>query len=448
MNKKLIPGVVLALLMIIQLACNAGVPTSAPDTVATLNGLYTAAAQTATAAVPGSVFTATPGLPLPTATFVQPLPTSTPFVILTNTPGPVARCDAAAFVRDVSVVDGSVFSRGASFTKTWRLQNVGTCSWTPSYALVFTGGDSMNGPSAAGLGATVNPGQSIDVSVSLIAPSTDGHYRGYWKLRNASGSLFGVGAQADVAFWADIVVKGPAYAAFDFISNFCDAEWESNSGPLACPGTEGDEAGYVLRVDSPKLENGDRADGASLLTFPRDNRNGFITGTYPAVTVERGDRFRALLSCGFNNERCNVIFRLEFRSAGQVYKLGTWNEAYEGRFFTVDVDLNSLAGMRGKFILTVLANGSARDDAALWVSPRIVRNGNPPPTLTPSITPTPTLTLTPTVTPPSRPPPHLRPRSPRRPPIRPRTRPRPRPPLETCVIILTEMTTEVPQHAL
>ncbi len=401
MNKKFIPGGVLALLMIVQLACSAVAPTpGSPDTVATLNGLYTAAAQTSTAAVQQPVSTATPGLPLPTptATFIQPLPTSTPFVILTNTPGPVVRCDAAAFVRDVTVADGSVISRGDRFTKTWRLQNVGTCSWTPSYALVFVSGDSMGGPSAVNLGANVNPGQSIDVSVSLTAPSTDGRYRGYWKLRNANYSLFGVGSQADTAFWVDIQVKGPSFASFDFVSNFCEADWENNNGLLPCPGTEGDPNGFVFRVDSPKLENGGRADGAALLTYPKDSRNGFISGTYPAVDVENGDRFRALLSCGYNNERCNVIFRLEFRSGGQVWKLGTWNEAYEGKYFTVDVDLSSLAGKRGKFILTVLANGSARDDQALWISPRIVRNGNPPPTLTPSITPTPTMTFTPTLT--------------------------------------------------
>lgn len=401
MNKKFIPGIVLALLMIVQLACSAAVPgPGTPDTVATLNGLYTAAAQTGTASSQQSIptATATPGPPLPTATFIQPLPTSTPFVILTNTPGPVARCDAAAFVRDVSITDGSVISRGGKFTKTWRLQNVGTCSWTPAYALVFVSGDSMGGPAAVSMGATVNPGQSIDLSVALTAPSGDGHYRGYWKLRNASYTLFGVGSQADTAFWVDIQVKGPSYASYDFVSNVCEADWENNNGLLPCPGTEGDPNGFVFRVDSPKLENGDRADGSALLTFPKDNRNGFISGTYPALDIQNGDRFRALVSCGYNNERCNVIFRLEFRSSGQVYKLGSWNEAYEGKYFSVDVDLSSLAGRRGKFILTVLANGSARDDEALWISPRIVSNGNPPPSLTPSITPTPTLTFTPTAT--------------------------------------------------
>lgn len=398
MNKKLIPGVVLAIVMIVQLACSAATPPGTPDTVATLNGLYTAAAQTATSAVQGPFPTVTPGVILPTATFIQPIPTNTPFIIPTSSPAPVARCDAAAFVRDVTVADGSVFSRGAGFTKTWRLQNVGTCSWTPSYALVFVSGDLLGGVTAVGLGANVNPGQSIDVSVALSAPTVDGHFRGNWKLRNAAGALFGVGSEAQTAFWVDIVVKGPSFAALDFVESYCEADWESNRTLLPCPGAEGDPNGYVIRVNSPKLENGDRIDGAALLTFPDDSRNGFISGTFPAITVERGDRFRALVSCGFNNERCNVIFRLEFRSGGQVTRLGSWNEAYEGQYFSVDLDLSSLAGQRGKFILTVLANGSARDDAALWVSPRIVRNGNPPPTLTPSITPTATQTFTPTAT--------------------------------------------------
>ena len=79
MKKKIIPGLVLALLMIIQLACNAAAPAGTPDTVATLNGLYTAAAQTSTSIVVQPTATVTPGLPLPTATFIQPLPTSTSY---------------------------------------------------------------------------------------------------------------------------------------------------------------------------------------------------------------------------------------------------------------------------------------------------------------------------------------------------------------------------------
>ncbi|PIU90073.1 MAG: hypothetical protein COS63_04110, partial [Anaerolineae bacterium CG06_land_8_20_14_3_00_57_67] len=52
----------------------------------------------------------------------------------------VTRCDWAQFVADITVPDGASFAPGAAFTKTWRLKNIGTCTWTTSYALVFVSG--------------------------------------------------------------------------------------------------------------------------------------------------------------------------------------------------------------------------------------------------------------------------------------------------------------------
>jgi len=401
MPKKRSLGLFLVLLTIIQLACNASAAPSTPDTVATLNGLYTAAAQTGTAAAVQGAATATPGLPLPTASPIQPIPTSTPFTIPTT--GPVARCDAADFVKDVSVADGTNMARGATFTKTWRLQNTGTCSWTSSYALVFVSGDSMGGSAVVALTGNVNPGGTIDLSVTLTSPGKDGHYRGYWKLRNAANAMFGIGQNGDTAFWVDINVKGPAYAALDFVARYCNADWENNNNVLPCPGTEGDEKGYVIQISSPKLENGSRTDDPSLLTVPKNSNNGFIMGTYPAFEVQAGDRFRSLLSCRYNLDRCDVIFRLDYKTGGQTRSLASWHEVYDGQYYNIDLDLGSLAGQTVKFILVVSANGSARDDEALWVGPRIVRNGVPPATLTPSLTPiftlTPTASFTPTFTP-------------------------------------------------
>ncbi len=51
--------------------------------------------------------------------------------------------------------------------------------------------------------------------------------------------------------------------------------------------------------------------------------------------------------------------------------MNSWREVYEGQYRTVNVDLSSLAGNDVKFILTVLANGSANADRALWLAPRI-----------------------------------------------------------------------------
>src|SRR5690606_1415501 len=153
-----------------------------------------------------------------------------------------------------------------------------------------------------------------------------------------------------------------------------------------------------------KYENGTNADSVGLLSVPRDKRNGIISGQFPAFTVQPGDRFRALVYCQYQATKCNVIFKLNYLNNGQVKTLGTWNEAYEGNYYTIDLSLNNLAGETLKFILEVDANGGNNQDYAIWLNPRIVRLGNPPPTSnasrtpTASQTPSPTFTLTPTST--------------------------------------------------
>lgn len=386
----------LAVILAAQLACNLpGSSPATPDTFATLNELYTASARTLEAAGTPSAFTPTPGLPLPTPTD-SILPTPTP---VSGSPAPLVRCDAAQFVADVTYPDGSLVNRNTSFVKIWRIRNAGTCTWTTSYALVFTGGDPLGAPAAVALPGSVNPGQSIEIPVPMIAPNKDGTYTGYWKLRNASGTLFGIGAQADKPFWVKIRVGGPSHTAYDFVARVCDAEWANAGEALPCPGAEGDAKGYVLPLNNPKLESGANANEPGLLTVPQDRRNGIISGQYPAFTIQSGDRFRALVNCRHNAKKCNVIFRLDFRSGGTVRTLGSWHEIYEGKFFPIDLDLSALAGQTGKFILYVSANGGMNEDFAVWINPRIVRQGNAPPTHTPSVTPTFTPTVTPSPTP-------------------------------------------------
>lgn len=394
-TKRLPITLSIVILVIAQLACNVPGNSATPDTFATLDGLYTASALTLEAAGTQTGFTATPGLPLPTAAEGSPVSaTGTP---ISQLPGPASRCDAAQFLGDVTYPDGSLVARNNTFVKIWRIRNVGTCSWTTSYALVFTSGDSMNGPAAVALAGTVNPGQYIEVPVTFTAPNKDGGYRGYWKLRNASGMLFGIGAQADTAFWVDIKVAGPSFVAYDFTSNHCQADWSNGNDGLPCPGTEGASKGFVIKLNDPKMENGVTKNEPALLTVPQDKNNGMISGQYPAFQVQAGDRFRALVNCQYNAKKCNVIFRLEYRSSGVVKTLGSWHEVYEGQYYPIDMDLSGLAGKTVKFILMVSANGGNNEDYAIWLHPHIIRQGNPPPTLTPSLTPT--MTLTPSMTP-------------------------------------------------
>jgi len=382
--KKYILSLFIIFLLTVQLACNLLSPQSGrTDTAATLNALYTAAAQTVSAGAGTTNLTATPGLPIPTSTN-NIVSAATSFPTL---PPVIVRCDAAQFVEDVNVKDGSILERGASFTKIWRLKNIGNCSWTTSYALVFVDGDSLSAPVAVSLTENVNPGQTFDFAITLTAPNEDGHYRGNWKLRNASGVLFGIGGDSATAFWVDINVKGSTYIRYDFAANYCDADWENNSKPLSCPGSQDDKKGYVIKLNKPKMESGANQNEPGLLMVPKNTKDGLIFGTFPNFKVQSGDHFRALVNCQYKAKNCNVIFNLSYMLNGVTTLLGSWREINEGKSYPVDVDLSALDGKRVRFILTVLSNGTFDDDEAVWVAPRITHQGVQP-TAIPSATPT------------------------------------------------------------
>ena len=137
--------------------------------------------------------------------------------IVHATPGSVppptySTCDRGAFVADVTIPDGSVLAPGASFTKTWRITNVGSCTWTTDYDLVFVFGSGFGAASAISLPSSVAPGATADFSVNMVAPSVAGHYRSYWRFRNAAGTQFGVGSGM-ITFFADIYVSSTGSAS-------------------------------------------------------------------------------------------------------------------------------------------------------------------------------------------------------------------------------------------
>lgn len=179
---------ILSLLLFFSLilfACN--LPTNkveenTPDIV------FTAAAQTVAAqltqAADSIVETNTPTrleTPTPVFTATSALPS----------PAPTEdSCDKAAFVTDVTVPDQTIFPPGETFTKTWRVRNVGTCTWTTDYDLVFVSGEQMGGISPQAMAGSVNPGDTVDISINLKAPATDGDYVGNWQIRNNKNALF------------------------------------------------------------------------------------------------------------------------------------------------------------------------------------------------------------------------------------------------------------------
>ena len=287
----------------------------------------------------------------------------------------------------MTIPDGSTFAPGSSFTKVWRLKNVGTCTWKTSYRLVFVSGDILGGRNLTFLPQEVAPGETIDLAMNFTAPIFEGKYRSNWQIRNEKGEIFGTNPTANRPFWVDIVVKTPPLTGttYDFAANACSAQWTSGSGTLACPGKNLDADGFVLVQSLARLEDGSTRSLPNLLTFPQNVFNGYIRGVYPSFKIQSGDRFRATVNCERGATSCGVLFRLDYQLAdGIIRDFWAFGERYEGNTFTVDLDLSSLAGRNVRFVFTVLSLGSPAGDRALWVEPRIVRTA---PALT--ITPTP-----------------------------------------------------------
>jgi hypothetical protein len=307
-------------------------------------------------------------------------------------------CDWAQFVADVTIPDGTSFAPGAAFTKTWRLKNIGTCAWNTSYALVYASGEKMGATTVVNLPSSVAPGATIDLTVNMIAPTTPGHYRGNWQLRNASNVLFGIGTKANSPFWVDINVSQTTSLGYDFVANYCAAAWSSGAGALPCPGADGDAKGFVLKQDAPKLENGATDASPGLLVVPQKVAGGYIQAVYPAFTVQKGDRFQSIVNCAYGASSCYVNFRLNYQiGTGAVKTLWTFKERYEGLFYRVNLDLSALAGQNVTFILYVAdisGYGSPAGDRALWGAPKIVRSGGvvvtPPSPTSTSTGPSPT----------------------------------------------------------
>jgi hypothetical protein len=136
------------------------------------------------------------------------------------------------------------------------------------------------------------------------------------------------------------------------------------------------------------------------LTYPEKSNDGLISGKYPAIKIESGDRFQTAIGCLNEANDCDMIYRLQYQIGnGSVRTLGQWREVYEGQSYPISIDLSTLSGERVKFILSVLANGSSHEDFALWINPRISRQSSQPPTATfTAPAPTTPATVTPTFT--------------------------------------------------
>ena len=150
------------------------------------------AASPLTSSMPSNTPVGSPGATdYPQFNFTPPdTDTQPPTTTQVPSTNPVSPCNDSAYVSDITIPDNTVMAPGASFIKTWALQNTGTCTWDTNYQLVFVSGDQMGG-SSTNLSTSVAPSQQVQVSVSLTAPTTASTYKGYWRLAADQGDSFG-----------------------------------------------------------------------------------------------------------------------------------------------------------------------------------------------------------------------------------------------------------------
>ncbi len=396
-------------LLVILMACNLFTrPAAGPDA----QTLQTLAAQTVQAALTAQSSTSAPpaatagahptttsptpttaaatSAPQPTSTTAPPSPTPQPPtptpIVPTATPTPKP-CNLATFIADVTVPDNTEFQPGEAFTKTWRLKNVGTCTWQ-NYSVVFDHGDAMGGAPVVPLAAVVAPGQEVDVSVNLTAPTNEGTYQGFWRLRDAHGVVFGL--TTGNPFWVKIKVVAPtatpvptptptatlpppALLVFDFYQQAPNATWyNGHSQTLPFPGSTSDSRGFARYADNALLEDGHRYRHV-LQTHPEWVNNGLITGHFPPFTLSQDGRFQAKIGfIALSNGACgvgDVEFRLYLhRPPAPPHRIAQWHATCDGTLQNVEVPL-SASSQPIRLILQVAAGSSSAQDWAVWVNP-------------------------------------------------------------------------------
>lgn len=121
------------------------------------------------------------------------LPTATPGVSPTPTKeGDEIGEDRAEFISDVTIPDYTEVETGEDITKTWRIRNSGTTTWTTEYIVEFEKGEKLGAPTQIKLSKSVKPNEFIDISIEFTVPNAAGEYTSYWILKNEDGEKVGV----------------------------------------------------------------------------------------------------------------------------------------------------------------------------------------------------------------------------------------------------------------
>lgn len=211
--------VLIALGAILLASCGGGnAPETTPTLALSVDQIQTFAVSTFSSALTMTAIVAPTSTPEATQTpqaTIPALSTSTAggLPVTGTTPGAVAggvaatsSCYGLTFVSDVTIPDNTQMDPGKAFTKTWKVQNSGSCAWDAGFKFQNTGGEAMG--STFTLPASVASGATYEISVPMTAPNKTGTLRSNWRMSTATGQFFG-----DEVYVAIVVGNASAPAA-------------------------------------------------------------------------------------------------------------------------------------------------------------------------------------------------------------------------------------------
>jgi hypothetical protein len=265
--------------------------------------------------------------------------------------------DKVAFIADVTVPDNTTMVANTAFTKTWRLKNIGTCTWTTAYSTTYISGDPMSATYPAPMPYNVAPGQSVDVSVNMVAPAASGTYKGNWGLKNAAGTIFALGTYSNIPFWVLINVgSGGTY-------------------PTPVPGACTNRAAFVSDVTVP--DNSYVAANTAFTKIWRLKNTGTCTwNTAYSTTFVSGDPMSAVYPVPmpytvYPGQSVDVAVNMVAPSYAGTYK-GNWSlKADTGQVFA----LGSSANVPFYVLLQVLGGGPTPTPSSPTVTPLVTPTG-------------------------------------------------------------------------
>jgi hypothetical protein len=239
----------LLLLTLFLSACKGDADSITPTQ--SLSDIQTAVIQSITAQAlllpPTSTATPSPTtIPSPTSILKVPAYATATTVTYSSAVG----CNNSAYVSDVTIPDGTVLAPGESFTKTWKFYNSGTCAWSADYTITFASGNDMSGETTT-LVESVSSGDTVNISVAMAAPDTEGTYTGYWQLTNAAGTLFGQSVYVQIVVSENAATSTPTETATSTSEDTSTPEPTSTPTPTTIPTAVPTETPTPVPTETP-----------------------------------------------------------------------------------------------------------------------------------------------------------------------------------------------------